>query len=200
MRRLAWSLVFLGVSSAYAQTHEHGKGTLFVAQDGTKWQLQFTLPAGDVLGFEHAPETAEQESIVHEKLAQLNEVSSVFTLPKGCTLDSIDVHEPSFLAMGSDHEEHDEHELDDHHDDHDEEHEHDEHHDDHDHDHDEHADEQHGDFEASYILDCSAGLKQVTLTLFDMAPALESVDVEWAIETSQGSTVLSPSSNVLTLK
>ena len=41
--------------------HSHGEGVLFVVHDQDKWQVKFILPAGDIFGFEHQPETAEQK-------------------------------------------------------------------------------------------------------------------------------------------
>lgn len=44
--------------------HHHGRGTLDMAADGTLLRANLTLPAHDVLGFEHTPTTNKEKEAV----------------------------------------------------------------------------------------------------------------------------------------
>jgi hypothetical protein len=137
------SAVSLGIN---AQTHVHGQGSLFIAQDNNAWQLQFTLPAADVFGFEYAPETEEQIKHVIKQKHLLSKVGNVINVPSECTVSSHNVEIPDGFelahAHGQQEHEHDEHEHDHdkhkHDDDHGHDHDEHKHDDDHGHDHDEH--------------------------------------------------------------
>ncbi|NOI92751.1 DUF2796 domain-containing protein [Vibrio splendidus] len=137
------------------EAHVHGKVEVNIAQDGQELLIEVTAPGADVVGFEHAPETAEQKKVFEQAIAQLNKPEELFGFNNAsCTLkfksvtntleDDHDDHEGHDHAEG----EHDDHEGHDHaegeHDDH-EGHDHAEHdHDDHkDHDHAEHDHDDH---------------------------------------------------------
>ncbi|MEZ9453833.1 DUF2796 domain-containing protein [Vibrio splendidus] len=150
------------------EAHVHGKVEVNIAQDGQELLVEVTAPGADVVGFEHAPETAEQKKVFEQAIAQLNKPEELFGFNNAsCTLtfksvtntleDDHDDHEGHDHAEGEhdDHEGHDhaEHDHDDHkghdhaehdHDDH-EGHDHAEHgHDDHEgHDHTEHGHDDH---------------------------------------------------------
>ena len=48
------------------EAHVHGHVELNIAQDGKELLMEITAPGADVVGFEHAPKTAEQElSLIH---------------------------------------------------------------------------------------------------------------------------------------
>ncbi len=66
--------------------HSHGEGVLFVVHDQGKWQVKFILPAGDIFGFEHQPETAEQKQIIKQTLAQLANSEQLVTFNGECKL------------------------------------------------------------------------------------------------------------------
>ncbi|MEZ9741907.1 DUF2796 domain-containing protein, partial [Vibrio splendidus] len=111
------------------EAHVHGKVEVNIAQDGQELLVEVTAPGADVVGFEHAPETAEQKKVFEQAIAQLNKPEELFGFTNAsCTLkfksvtntleDEHDDHE------GHDHAEHghDDHEGHDHaehdHDDH----------------------------------------------------------------------------------
>ncbi|EAP94167.1 zinc uptake protein ZrgA [Vibrio splendidus] len=137
------------------EAHVHGKVEVNIAQDGQELLVEVTAPGADVVGFEHAPETAEQKKVFEQAIAQLNKPEELFGFNNAsCTLkfksvtntleDDHDDHEGHDHAEGEhdDHEGHDhaEHDHDDHKD-----HDHAEHdHDDHEgHDHAEHGHDDH---------------------------------------------------------
>ena len=159
------------------EAHVHGKVEVNIAQDGQELLVEVTAPGADVVGFEHAPETAEQKKVFEQAIAQLNKPEDLFGFNNAsCTLKfksvtntlegDHDNHEGHDHAEHdhNDHKDHDhaEHDHDDHkghdhaehdHDDH-EGHDHAEHgHDDHEgHDHSEGG---HGEFTVEYHYQCS---------------------------------------------
>ncbi|MEZ8254555.1 DUF2796 domain-containing protein [Vibrio splendidus] len=167
------------------EAHVHGKVEVNIAQDGQELLVEVTAPGADVVGFEHAPETAEQKKVFEQAIAQLNKPEELFGFNNAsCTLkfksvtntleDDHDDHEGHDHAEGEhdDHEGHDhaEHDHDDHKDHDHAEHDHDDHkghdhaehdHDDHEghdhaeHDHDDHSEGGHGEFTVEYHYQCS---------------------------------------------
>ncbi|PTO62620.1 zinc uptake protein ZrgA [Vibrio splendidus] len=146
------------------EAHVHGKVEVNIAQDGQELLVEVTAPGADVVGFEHAPETAEQKKVFEQAIAQLNKPEELFGFNNAsCTLkfksvtntleDDHDDHE------GHDHAEHDhdDHKGHDH-----AEHDHDDHegHDHAEHDHDDHeghdhSEGGHGEFTVEYHYQCS---------------------------------------------
>ena len=162
------------------EAHVHGKVEVNIAQDGQELLVEVTAPGADVVGFEHAPETAEQKKVFEQAIAQLNKPEELFGFNNaGCTLKFKSVTN----TLEGDHVDHDDHEGHDHaehdHDDHKghdhAEHDHDDHkghdhaehdHDDHkghdhaEHDHDDHeghdhSEGGHGEFTVEYHYQCS---------------------------------------------
>ncbi|WP_213865253.1 zinc uptake protein ZrgA [Vibrio crassostreae] len=122
--------------------HVHGQVEVNIAQDGQELLVEVTAPGADVVGFEHAPETAEQKKVFEQAIAQLNKPDELFSFNNAsCTLKFKSVTN----TLEGDHDEHEGHDHAEHgHDDH-EGHDHAEHdHDDHkDHDHAEHDHDDH---------------------------------------------------------
>ncbi|MFS1420820.1 zinc uptake protein ZrgA [Vibrio splendidus] len=144
------------------EAHVHGKVEVNIAQDGQELLVEVTAPGSDVVGFEHAPETAEQKKVFEQAIAQLNKPEELFGFNNAsCTLkfksvtttleDDHDDHEGHDHAEGEhdDHEGHDhaEHDHDDHKDHDHAEHDHDDHkgHDHAEHDHDDHEGHDHAE-------------------------------------------------------
>ncbi|WP_133149478.1 ZrgA family zinc uptake protein, partial [Vibrio splendidus] len=134
------------------EAHVHGKVEVNIAQDGQELLVEVTAPGADVVGFEHAPETAEQKKVFEQAIAQLNKPEELFGFNNAsCTLkfksvtntleDDHDDHAGHDHAEG----EHDDHEGHDHADH--AEHDHDDHkdHDHAEHDHDDHKGHDHAE-------------------------------------------------------
>ncbi|CDT97646.1 putative ABC-type metal ion transport system, periplasmic component/surface adhesin [Vibrio coralliirubri] len=124
--------------------HVHGQVEVNIAQDGQELLVEVTAPGADVVGFEHAPETAEQKKVFEQAIAQLNKPEELFSFNNAsCTLKFKSVAN----TLEGDHDDHEGHDHAEHgHDDH-EGHDHAEHgHDDHEgHDHAEHNHDDHKD-------------------------------------------------------
>ncbi|PML25299.1 zinc uptake protein ZrgA [Vibrio lentus] len=133
------------------EAHVHGKVEVNIAQDGQELLVEVTAPGADVVGFEHAPETAEQKKVFEQAIAQLNKPEELFGFNNaGCTLKFKSVTN----TLEGDHDDHEGHDHAEHdHDDH-KGHDHAEHnHDDHEgHDHSEGG---HGEFTVEYHYQCS---------------------------------------------
>ncbi|CAH7262589.1 Zinc-binding protein [Vibrio chagasii] len=134
--------------------HVHGQVEVNIAQDGQELLVEVTAPGADVVGFEHAPETAEQKKVFEQAIAQLNKPDELFSFNNAnCTLKFKSVSN----TLESDHDEHEGHDHEGHdhakhdHDDHEghdhAEHDHDDHegHDHAEHDHDDHKDHDHAE-------------------------------------------------------
>jgi Protein of unknown function (DUF2796) len=61
--------------------HVHGQGTLDIAIEGKKIEMELVVPGMDIVGFEHMPSTDEQKALVENAKAKLTDVLTVFKLP-----------------------------------------------------------------------------------------------------------------------
>ena len=196
------------------EAHVHGKVEVNIAQDGQELLVEVTAPGADVVGFEHAPKTAEQKKMFEQAIAQLNKPEELFDFNNvSCTLKFKSVTN-TLKGDHDDHEGHDhaEHDHDDHeghdhaehdHDDH-EGHDHAEHdHDDHEghnhaeHDHDDHeghdhSEGGHGEFTAEYHYQCSdiANLNNVNTKWFSKFSNTKSMTVNLLTDSVQTQEVL----------
>jgi hypothetical protein len=95
MRSLVVVLLSVGViawsSVAQAQhrelgAHEHGRGTLNIAMEGTRLTMELEVPGDDIVGFEHAANTRQQKAAVDKAKGQLAAPLALFKLPDaaGC--------------------------------------------------------------------------------------------------------------------
>jgi hypothetical protein len=134
--------------------HVHGHGTLDIAVEGNKVSMSLEAPGMDIVGFEHAAESADQKSAVEKGTATLSAPLTLFKIPAsaGCKVTDAKV------AIEPEHE-HEEGEED---------HDHDAKEGaDHDHDHDEHEGHAgHNQFHATYALEC-AKPAEITSIAFD---------------------------------
>ncbi|MGE5510698.1 MAG: DUF2796 domain-containing protein, partial [Bacteroidota bacterium] len=73
--------------------HEHGKGTLNIAVEGTRLSMELEVPGADILGFEHAAKTGKDKAAVDAAKKQLSTPLALFKLPAaaGCVVKDADV-------------------------------------------------------------------------------------------------------------
>ena len=100
---LLLSALFSCCNQAVAQAHQHGQGQLFISQEENEWHMQFILPAADVLGFEHAPEDAQQKKALQSLIKRLNQNEGVVDLSGRCSLREV-THSLRELSLFEDHE------------------------------------------------------------------------------------------------
>ncbi|ANZ08893.1 DUF2796 domain-containing protein [Vibrio parahaemolyticus] len=196
------SLSTVATAEEYRQhsAHVHGHVEFNIAQDGSDLLLEITAPGADVVGFEHAPENAEQEKTLQHAVATLEDSNALFAINPQAQCEIEEVHVEH--TLGGQHEEHEHHDHEGH--DHDEHahHDHDKHdHDGHEgHDHSEHSD--HGEFTVQYRFHCAqvGELSHIQTDWFNQFPSTESVNVNLFTDTTQSATSLTKSNTQITIK
>ncbi|WP_229627807.1 zinc uptake protein ZrgA [Vibrio parahaemolyticus] len=196
------SLSTVATAEEYRQhsAHVHGHVEFNIAQDGSDLLLEITAPGADVVGFEHAPENAEQEKTLQHAVATLEDSNALFAINPQAQCEIEEVHVEH--TLGGQHEEHEHHDHEGH--DHDEHahHDHDKHdHDGHEgHDHSEHSD--HGEFTVQYHFHCAqvGELSHIQTDWFNQFPSTESVNVNLFTDTTQSATSLTKSNTQIAIK
>ncbi|EGQ8308462.1 DUF2796 domain-containing protein [Vibrio parahaemolyticus] len=196
------SLSTVATAEEYRQhsAHVHGHVEFNIAQDGSDLLLEITAPGADVVGFEHAPENAEQEKTLQHAVATLEDSNALFAINPQAQCEIEEVHVEH--TLGGQHEEHEHHDHEGH--DHDEHahHDHDKHdHDSHEgHDHSEHSD--HGEFTVQYRFHCAqvGELSHIQTDWFNQFPSTESVNVNLFTDTTQSATSLTKSNTQIAIK
>ncbi|EIW7479820.1 TPA: DUF2796 domain-containing protein [Vibrio parahaemolyticus] len=191
------SLSTVATAEEYRQhsAHVHGHVEFNIAQDGSDLLLEITAPGADVVGFEHAPENAEQEKTLQHAVATLEDSNALFAINPQAQCEIEEVHVEH--SLGGQHEEHEHHDH--------EGHDHDEHtHHDHDghegHDHSEHSD--HGEFTVQYRFHCAqvGELSHIQTDWFNQFPSTESVNVNLFTDTTQSAISLTKSNTQIAIK
>ncbi|HCG7066501.1 zinc-binding protein [Vibrio parahaemolyticus] len=194
------SLSTVATAEEYRQhsAHVHGHVEFNIAQDGSDLLLEITAPGADVVGFEHAPENAEQEKTLQHAVATLEDSNALFAINPQAQCEIEEVHVEH--SLGGQHEEHEHHDHDEHaHHDHDK-HDHDGHEGHEGHDHSEHSD--HGEFTVQYRFHCAqvGELSHIQTDWFNQFPSTESVNVNLFTDTTQSATSLTKSNTQIAIK
>jgi len=88
-----FSFVLNQANAANSHVHGHAKATLVL--DNDKLNFTMTVPAYDILGFEHAPNNKEEEAIVKTTINNLEEHKNWLKFnPNLCSLNKIKVTSP----------------------------------------------------------------------------------------------------------
>ena len=180
---LAAATPALAEETRQLSSHEHGVGTLNIAFEGNRVEMEFIAPGADIVGFEYAAETAEDRAAIDAAVAKLARPLDLFVLPEEAQCSVVQAS----AALESE-EEHDEHHGDDH-DDHGEHDDHADHdnadhddHDDHDHDEAEHNEEDggHTEFHAAYSLTCAeaSSITEINFAYFDAFANAREIEVQ----------------------
>ena len=191
-RLLAASGILLGLTamplqkSVIAQelgSHVHGLTELNLVIANQNVQIEFISPAINLLGFERASNSPEENKLFNQVLEDLQAAEWLL----GDQLRDCQMSTPVFEApeFGS-------HEMSEGH----EEHEHEEHeHEEHEH---EHETGDHADFRVQYLFDCrSAPPSNFTVTAFDRFVGIEEISVRWIVGRQQGVSNLTPGNATL---
>ncbi|ENO1772294.1 zinc uptake protein ZrgA [Vibrio sp. 1641] len=188
--------------------HVHGHVEFNIAQDGKDLLVEITAPGADVVGFEHAPENAQQEQALKQAVATLEDSNALFAINSQADCNVEEAYVSHNLSETHEEHDHSEHDHDDHaHDDHEghEHHDHNEHHDKHDHhdDHDEaHNHGGHGEFSVQYRFNCEQvnQLSQIQTDWFNQFPTTESISVNIFTDTMQSAIKLSKDNTQIVIK
>jgi hypothetical protein len=145
--------------------HEHGRGTLNIAIEGTRLSMELEAPGADIVGFEHKAKTEQQKAAIEKAEQQLMVGEELFRLPAaaGCVLQtsgaSLEGHAHDHDARdqgkghGKDHGHHDGKAN--------------------------HADSEHSGFRAEYVFDCKApaSLTSIVFDYFKVFAGAQKLDV-----------------------
>ena len=156
--------------------HVHGIGALNIAVQGAEVAMELHVPGADIVGFEHAAETAEDKAALDAAVALLERPLELFKLPEaaGCVVTSA-------AAVF-------ETEADDH--DHGEE------------GHDDHAEAaRHAEFDADYLLTCGdpTALDRITFAYFAAFPNARELDVQLVSDKGAGTAKVTRDADILDL-
>lgn len=157
--------------------HEHGAASLEIVLEGDALNIEFVSPAVNLVGFEYAPATPEEEQVVEDALAQLEGGAALFAPAEAasCELSSQEAEREVTSEDGhSEGEAHSEEEGS--------------------------GDEGavHSEFHATYTFTCTQPdrLDSVNLRqLFALYPGIEDLDVQYVLPSGQGAAELSPTSS-----
>ncbi|EJB1795396.1 DUF2796 domain-containing protein [Vibrio parahaemolyticus] len=178
------SLSTVATAEEYRQhsAHVHGHVEFNIAQDGSDLLLEITAPGADVVGFEHAPENAEQEKTLQHAVATLEDSNALFAINPQAQCEIEEVHVEH--TLGGQHEEHEHHD----------------HEGNEGHDHSEHSD--HGEFTVQYRFHCAqvGELSHIQTDWFNQFPSTESVNVNLFTDTTQSATSLTKSNTQIAIK
>ena len=166
-------------------SHVHGLTELNLVITNQNVQIEFISPAINLLGFERASNSPEENKLFNEVLEDLQAAEWLLS----DQLEDCQMSTPVFEApeFGS-------HEMSEGHEAH--EHEHEEH--EHAHEDHEHESGDHADFRVQYLFDCrSAPPSNFTVTAFDRFVGIEEISVRWIVGRQQGVSNLTPSNATL---
>jgi len=91
----------------HAQAHVHGQGEAELTLAADRVSVRLTIPAGDLFGFERAPESEEERAAVDAVAERMEESPLIsFAGRAGCTLDEADFTAPGLSEDGGHHHEH----------------------------------------------------------------------------------------------
>lgn len=155
--------------------HEHGIAALTVAWSGSELAIDLYTPAYNILGFEYAPTSDEEQGLLEESVSALEAGDLLqFNAEAGCTLVSAAVE--TELEKEEHDEDEDAHEEDE---------------------------EVHSDIDVAYNFQCQNPdqLTQLDVTqLFERFPNFEDLDVQWVSDTQQSAAELTPENSVLSFE
>ncbi len=156
--------------------HEHGGGQLNVAIEKNQMMLELSLPAMNVVGFEHpANNQAERDQVTHAA-ELLSDGMLLFSPSAAAKCVLVDAQVESALITDSA-DQHAEEHVDEH-------------------------ENEHADFDASYEFDCAqpAQLKTLTLSLFERFAGTQHLRAQVITGAGQSAAELTVDDNIIKLK
>jgi uncharacterized protein DUF2796 len=173
--------------------HVHGLSELTIAMDSEELEIQFSSPAMDLAGFEHAAITREEIETIESLEAQLRKFETLFTF-SGARCDHIETLIDLSGLMSSSGRDNDHHDSPDEHKDEAE----DEHEGGHEHESHEQSGS-HSEVVVNYTYRCenTANLSAISVELFEFFPGIQEIHVMWIKQENQGSAELSSGNRVI---
>lgn len=94
-------VTFVGMCTSFAQTHVHDEGQVLIGQEQNNWLVQISIPAVNVFGFEHAPETDDEQQAVMTFKSHVNE-GRMLSVTDNCNIASVE-DETNTQHLGQNH-------------------------------------------------------------------------------------------------
>lgn len=169
-------------AQAALAAHEHGRAEVSVALEAGALLVLLDAPGADLMGFEHAPESAAEKAAFDAARQRLADPAAVLTPAPaaGCTARRSTVRVSGAAGAAETHR----HDAEDHA-----------------HDHDAAAETGHSAFQAVYRFDCAdpAALAEITFGYFASFPAAREIAAHVVTETGSAQAELTAATPVLTL-
>ena len=73
-------LAHAGGNHGHGKAHIHGLGQMYVVIEKDRLQVQFEIPADDILGFEHMPKSEEEKSTAMTAVEALKEIPDILKI------------------------------------------------------------------------------------------------------------------------
>lgn len=157
------------------EAHEHGAAELMIAWSGNELAIDLETPAYNVLGFEYAPTTEAEQTLLAESMAALEAGELLqFSPDANCVLASATIE--TELAEDAHEAEEAGHEAEE---------------------------ETHSDIDASYTIQCQNPDELGSLDisrLFAQFPNFENLRVQWVSDVAQSAKTLTPDDPVLSFE
>lgn len=184
--------------------HVHGIAALNLALEGQEVHIELDSPAANIVGFEHAPSSADDHAALDKAVATLKDGDRLFRFNEeaGCRMEMATVTSELFDEAHHEQEGHAQEKAGAHAHEDKEGHDHDEHKEEHGHK-DEHEHEgegeTHSDMDATYHFECDTPdkLKALTVELFEAFSGMEKINVQYVIESKQGAAELTAKDHVV---
>ena len=161
-----------------SSSHEHGVGTLNIAIESGRIEIELKVPADDITGFETKPTTVVQKEVVTENAGKLARGAQIFIFPENaeCIMSNTEVVS-ALLENGTViNQQKKKHAHDDH---------------------KKHDDESaHSDFSATYRFNCAhtETVKKIDVKFFKFFPSTQKLLVQYITPNKQGGLTLTPTS------
>jgi hypothetical protein len=179
----ALAMPVMAEEARHLDVHEHGRGEIDIAIDGTSVAIAFRAPGADLLGFEYAAKSAKDRAAVDAVVATLAKPLELFVLTDAAACSVVEASVKQLLD-GT----HDKHVA---HDDHAEnaskEHE---------------ATESHSEFRADYLLACDSpeAIVDMTFSYFEVFPNTRELLAQIVTASGVGAFEVVPENPVLDLR
>ena len=159
---LTFSCAVSAFDDAHLDAHVHGLVEMTLVAEAAHIEVHITSPLMNLVGFEYAPRTESEKAAIQAMAAHFDSPHKWLQFNGSqCELSNHDINHGK-----------DEHDGHDHHHGH------------------EHGAE-HAELEATYRFKCdTADLNSVTVSLQDHFPAIESITLNWVVDTTSGTTTL----------
>ncbi|MCJ8275710.1 MAG: DUF2796 domain-containing protein [Bdellovibrionales bacterium] len=193
MRHLIFLILIATLSSSislakgkkrHRDSHVHGSGMINIVSEGDKLSVEIEVPAHDIVGFEHWPNTKEQKDKVNKAVQTLSNHSMILKLSSqaGCQL----VGQAKVLTDLVEKEGSDDHHGHDH---------------GHDHGKKSKTEDNHSEFKASYSYKCKSmkDLKTVDFLIFKNFNDIKNLKAQAIVGSQQASQNLTSQSSMLKL-